>query len=58
MFKRKEKLENNYIEEKPKTNTINEKYNFDEILKSNEKTGLKRGSKHKHIMDIEFEKNQ
>ena len=58
LFKRKEKLENNYIEEKPKTNTINEKYNFDEILKSNEKTGLKRGSKHKHIMDIEFEKNQ
>lgn len=57
-FKPKKKPENNYIDEKPKTNTINEKFNFDEVLKSNEKTGLKRGSKNKHILDIEFEKNQ
>ena len=57
-FKPKEKFENNIIEEKPKMNAIKDKMTFDEPMKSNEKTELKskRSLKHKHILDIEFDK--
>ena len=57
-FKPKEKFENNIIEEKPKMNAIKDKLTYDEPMKSNEKTELKskRSLKHKHILDIEFDK--
>ena len=56
--KSKEKLENNVVEEKPKFRTVNKKLNFDEVMKSNEKTELKskRKPRIKHIIDIDFDK--
>jgi hypothetical protein len=57
-FKAKEKLEDNIINEKPKIRTINEKLNYDNVMKSNEKEELKskRRSRIKHIIGIYFDK--
>ena len=57
-FKPKKKLEENNINEKPKIRTINEKLNYDEVMKSNEQTELKskRRPRIKHIIDTEFDK--
>ena len=57
-FKPKKKLEENNINEKPKIKTINEKLNYDEVMKSNEQTELKskRRPRIKHIIDTEFDK--
>ena len=57
-FKAKEKLEDNIINEKPKIRKINEKLNYDNVMKSNEKEELKskRRSRIKHIIGIYFDK--
>ena len=57
IIKTKEKEE---ISEKPKIGSIHEKYNLDETPNpsSNEKSGLKKGKKYKHVIDIDIEKIQ
>ena len=59
LFKVKEKSEKHEISEKPKIRSIHEKFNFDEGAKSstNEKSGLKKGKKSKHVIDIVLDNN-
>ena len=59
LFNMKEKSEKHEISEKPKIRNIHEKYNFDEGAKSstNEKSGLKKRRKSKHVIDIELDNN-
>ena len=59
LFKVKEKSEKHEISEKPKIRSIHEKFNYDEGAKSstNEKSGLKKGKKSKHVIDIVLDNN-
>ena len=60
LFKPKEKTEKVDILEKHKIETLRERLNFDAGMKSNinEKTGLKKNYRQKHIIEIDNEKNQ
>ena len=59
LFDVKEKSEKHEISEKPKIRNLHEKFNFDEGAKSstNEKNGLKKRRKSKHVIDIELDNN-
>ena len=59
LFNVKEKSEKHEISEKPKIRNLHEKFNFDEGAKSstNEKSGLKKRRKSKHVIDIKLDNN-
>ena len=60
LFKSEEKSGKKEITEKPKMRSIHENLNLDEGPKSttNEQSGLKKGKKYKHVIEIFFEKDQ